>query len=105
MSADGTLTQALIGHAPAARAGAVVSVDLFYDDGDGRRPETDGALAIEMEAAALFAVGASAKVPVACVLTVSDTFDAGGERTRIEDQALLEAAERMGAAAIAALSE
>jgi purine-nucleoside phosphorylase len=103
MSADEQLTQALIDQAPTARAGAVVSVDLFYDD-DGRRPETDGALAIEMEAAALFAVGASAKVPVACMLAVSDTFEAAGERTRIEDQALVEAAERMGAAAIAALS-
>jgi uridine phosphorylase len=103
MSADEELTQALIGQAPAARAGAVVSVDLFYDD-DGRRPEADGALAIEMEAAALFAVGAIAKVPVACMLAVSDTFEAAGERTRIEDQALVEAAERMGVAAIAALS-
>jgi DeoD family purine-nucleoside phosphorylase len=103
MSADEQLTQALIDQAPTARAGAVVSVDLFYDD-DGRRPEADGALAIEMEAAALFAVGAIAKVPVACMLAVSDTFEAAGERTRIEDQALVEAAERMGVAAIAALS-
>jgi DeoD family purine-nucleoside phosphorylase len=103
VSADDSLTQALIGAAPTARAGAIVSVDLFYDE-DGRRPDTEGALAIEMEAAALFAVGASADVPVACVLAVSDTFDARGERTRIDDHALLAAAERMGAAAIAALS-
>ena len=38
----------------------------------------------------------------ASVLVVSDTFDSDGSRTRIEDQPLLEAAERMGAAAIAA---
>ena len=80
-----------------------MSVGLFYDE-DGRRPNIAGALAIEMEAAALFAVGESADVPVACVLAVSDTFDARGERTRIDDPALQAAAERMGAAAIAALS-
>jgi nucleoside phosphorylase len=80
-----------------------VSVDLFYDD--GRRPPAPEALAIEMEAAALFAVGAAAGVPVACVLAVSDTFDAGGVRQRIEDPALQAAAERMGSAAAAALSE
>ena len=43
-------------------------------------------------------------VPVACVLAVSDTFDESGERERIDDRSLLEAAERMGAAAVAALS-
>ena len=61
------------------------------------------ALAIEMEAAALFAVGAAASVPVACVLTVSDTFDAADARTRIDDDSLLAAAEAMGAVAVAAL--
>jgi nucleoside phosphorylase len=89
-------------HAPDAREGTVVSVDLFYEDGtpgDGR-----DALAVEMEAAALFAVGAKAGIPVGCVLAVSDTFDAGGNRRRIEDHALLAAAEKMGAAAIAALA-
>jgi uridine phosphorylase len=103
VAADERLTEALIGHAPAARVGTVVSVDLFYDD--GRRPPAPEALAIEMEAAALFAVGAAAGVPVACVLAVSDTFDAGGVRRRIEDPALQVAAERMGSAAAAALSE
>ena len=57
-----------------------------------------------MEAAALFALGVSARVPVACVLAVSDTFNESGERERIDDRSLLEAAERMGAAAVAALS-
>jgi uridine phosphorylase len=103
VSADPALTQALMRHAPSAHTGTIVSVDLFYDS--GRRAEADGALAIEMEAAALFAVGATAGVPVACVLAVSDTFDAHGVRERIDDHALLAAAEKMGAAAIAALSE
>jgi nucleoside phosphorylase len=57
-----------------------------------------------MEAAALFAVGARAGVPVACMLAVSDTFDARAERTRIDETVLLEAAETMGRATIAALS-
>jgi len=100
--ADDALTDSLIAHAPGARAGTIVSVDLFYDD-DASRPRAADALAIEMEAATLFAVGANAGVAVACVLAVSDVFDASGARTRIDDRALLGAAERMGAAAVAAL--
>lgn len=98
--ADPGLTEALVLAAPGAHAGPVVSVDLFYD---ARPPAgAPGALAVEMESAALFAVGARAEVPVACVLAVSDTFDAAGARTRIDDHALLAAAEAMGAVAVAA---
>jgi len=100
--ADTSLTDALAAHAPSALLGTIVSIDLFYG-GDERTQHRD-ALAVEMEAAALLAVGAAAGVPVACVLAVSDTFDAHGVRTRIEDQPLLDAAEAMGRAAIAALS-
>jgi uridine phosphorylase len=102
VAADPTLTRALMRAAPDAHDGAVVSVDLFYEDGDpgaGR-----DAIAVEMEAAALFALGARAGIAVGCVLVVSDTFDARGERERIEDHELLAAAEKMGATAIAALS-
>jgi uridine phosphorylase len=102
IGADEPLTRALAEQAPAARCGAVVSVDLFYDG--GHRPHAGDALAIEMEAATLFALGAGAGVPVACVLAVSDTFDASGSRRRIEDSALERAAERMGAVAASALS-
>ena len=102
VTADPRLTEALGQQAPSARCGAVVSVDLFYDD--GRRPSAPDALAIEMEAATLFAVGASRGIPVACMLAVSDTFDADGVRQRIADPALLAAAERMGAVAAGALS-
>jgi len=42
---------------------------------------------------------------VGCVLTVSDVFDAQGVRTRIDEHTLLACAEKMGAAAIAALSD
>jgi purine-nucleoside phosphorylase len=101
-SADAELTEALLRAAPAAHAGTIVSVDLFYElDGHSHDHK---ALAVEMEAAALFAVGARHGLPVACVLAVSDVFGADGERTRIEDHTLLAAAERMGTAAIAALS-
>jgi uridine phosphorylase len=102
VNADGALTSALLREAPTARPGTVVSVDLFYEaDGHGAGHR---ALAVEMEAAALFAVGARRGVPVACMLAVSDTIGAGEERRRIDDDALLAAAERMGTAAIAALS-
>jgi uridine phosphorylase len=102
VDADASLTAALLAAAPTARAGTVVSVDLFYEpDGHGAG---HSALAVEMEAAALFAVGARRGLPVACILAVSDTFGAGEERRRIDDDALLAAAERMAAAAIAALA-
>ncbi len=101
VSADRALTAALLEQAPGAHLGSVVSVDLFYEpDGHGAG---HSALAVEMEAAALFAVGARHHFPVACALVVSDTFDAQDVRARIEDDALLAAGERMGAAAIAAL--
>jgi uridine phosphorylase len=101
-AADPTLTEGLIAGTPSAHAGTIVSVDLFYDD----RPtqHASDALAVEMEAATLFAVGAAESVPVACVLVVSDTFDARGTRTRIGGDPLLQAAETMGVLAIAALS-
>lgn len=98
--ADPELTGRLIRAAPSARTGTIVSVDLFYDGG---RAGGYDALAVEMEAAALFAVGDAADVPVACVLAVSDTFGPDGERRRIDDHSLQAAAERMGAAALAAL--
>jgi DeoD family purine-nucleoside phosphorylase len=102
VSADGELTDALRRAAPEAIDGAVVSVDLFYERG----PVGAGhdALAVEMEAATLFALGAAESIPVACLLTVSDTFGADGARARIADEDLLEAAERMGRIALAALA-
>jgi DeoD family purine-nucleoside phosphorylase len=110
VAADPSLTDALLHAAAQAQtdsstrrvhAGTIVSVDLFYDS---RSPQhAADALAIEMEAATLFTVGAAASVPVACVLAVSDTFDAAGTRTHIDDDPLLQAAEAMGMLAIAAL--
>jgi uridine phosphorylase len=102
VAADPFLTETLMRIAPSARAGTIVSVDLFYDR--GHEQGAHEALAVEMEAAALFALGAAARVPVACMLAVSDTFDSDGARQRIDDGSLHAAAETMGAAAVAALS-
>jgi uridine phosphorylase len=102
VAADPSLTETLIKIVPAARVGTIVSVDVFYDT--RRERSRNEALAVEMEAAALFAVGAAAEVPVACVLAVSDIFDSNGTRQRIADPALLVAAEAMGAAAARALA-
>jgi uridine phosphorylase len=105
VAAEAALTDALIAAAPGARAGTVASVDLFYDGGSGGQAAAEqGAQAVEMEAATLFALGASEQVPVACILAVSDILDPEGGRVRIDERSLLAAAERMGAAAVTALS-
>ena len=89
----------------------IVTTDLFYADreGDAGPPRARaeawlrrGAVAVEMEAATLFTLGGRLGVETACLLAVSDTFEAG-ERRRISDEALAEAAARMGAAAGRAL--
>jgi DeoD family purine-nucleoside phosphorylase len=102
VAADASLTESLIRTAPSAHAGTIVSVDLFYESNHQR--DAHEALAVEMEAAALFALGAAAKVPVACILAVSDTFDSSGTRQRIDEDSLQAAAATMGAVAVAALS-
>lgn len=88
------LSGALAAAAPEARAGRVATVDLFY--GDRGRP---AAVAVEMEAAPLFALGARLGVEVACVLAV-----AAGPGIRVADEELREAELRMGRAAAAALA-
>jgi uridine phosphorylase len=103
-SADRELTAAIASAAPGARAGTVVSVDLFYERGPAG-DSREGALAVEMEAATLFALGSVESVAVGCLLVVSDTFGPGGERRRIGHEQLPLAAERMGAAALAALTD
>jgi len=89
----------------AATAGLVVSADRFYDPAPERaaRWTAAGALAVEMEAATLFAVAGRHGAAAACLLAVSDLV---ADRTRIGAEEL-EAAERelgrAGAAALAAL--
>ena len=90
--------------AAGARPATIASSDLFYDPRDGAAAgwTEQGALAVEMEAAALLAVGARRGVRVACVCAVSDAV-AGGAGERLQDDALVAAEERLGRAAAAAL--
>jgi DeoD family purine-nucleoside phosphorylase len=99
VAADPELTAALEREAgPGATAGTIVSTDLFYR-GDGL--STEGAIAIEMEAATLFRLAELLDVRAGCLLAVSDVRVT--EHERIADDALPEAAERLGRAAAAAL--
>ncbi|HEX5309792.1 MAG TPA: hypothetical protein VFW38_12015 [Solirubrobacteraceae bacterium] len=104
--AHAALLQRLEASQRSARAGTIVSSDLFYEEGldRGASWREQGAIAVEMEASTLFAIGERAQIEVACLLAVSDVFDASGERARIEDRALTQAAEAIGQVAIAALS-
>jgi purine-nucleoside phosphorylase len=76
--------------------GPIVSSDLFYnpDAGQYERWSQRGVLAVEMEAAALFTVGAIRGVQSACLLTVSDIV-VEGVFTRIGDDDLRAAVDRM----------
>lgn len=78
------------------RVGPVVSSDLFYnpDGGQYERWSQRGVLAVEMEAAALFTVGALRRVLAGCLLTVSDIV-VEGEFVRISDDELRAAVDRM----------
>ena len=112
--ADRKLTEALAAGASSGGGPArVVSTDLFYGGVQRGEPPTGapdegwrerGAVAVEMEAATLFTLGARLEVATACALVVTDVFE-NGERRRIGDEELTEAVERMGAAAAAALAQ
>ena len=106
IAADRGLTGALES-AAAEQGRTIVSTDLFYEPTRERERawRTAGAVAVEMEAAALFAVGARAGVPVGCVLTVSNLLgeDPADRGEPIDDDALLAAAEAMGRLALSAL--
>jgi DeoD family purine-nucleoside phosphorylase len=75
---DPALTEALVTAAvatgrPVGR-GTIVSTDLFYDPAPGRNEawQARGILAVEMEAAVLFALAERHGVRAGCVLTVSN---------------------------------
>jgi DeoD family purine-nucleoside phosphorylase len=78
------------------RVGPIVSSDLFYnpDDGQYGRWSGRGILAVEMEAAVLFTLGALRKVKTGCLLTVSDVV-VGGEFVRITDEEMRRAVDEM----------
>ena len=87
------------------RVGPIASSDTFYDPDDGRhgRWSSRGVLAVEMEAAVLFTIGALRKVQAGCLLTVSDIV-VGGEFTRISDEDLQSAVDRMTRVALATVT-
>jgi uridine phosphorylase len=103
VSADATLTQALA--CEGAPPATVVSTDLFYEPPGSKRGagwRAAGAVAVEMEAATLFALGARLDVAVGCVLAVSDLLEPF--RRRLDGEGLREAGERVGALAVRALA-
>jgi DeoD family purine-nucleoside phosphorylase len=84
------------------RAGPIVSSDLFYnpDGGQYARWSERGVLAVEMEAAVLFTLGALRGVQAGCLLTVSDVV-VEGEFKRISDDKLRAAVDGMTRIALA----
>lgn len=106
-AAEPALPPAAEGASPAdvvaVRQGAVVTTDLFYDPaGEHADPPPGDALAIEMETATLFQLGALRELQAGCLLVVSDLL--GPQRGRIEHDAMEAAAIRAGRIAVAALS-
>ena len=78
------------------RVGPIVSSDVFYNpDGDQYRRWSDrGILAVEMEAAMLFTVGALKRIQTGCLLIVSDVV-VEGEFVRISDEEMQRAVDEM----------
>ena len=87
------------------RVGAIASSDTFYDPDPERhrRWSERGVLGVEMEAAVLFTIGALRKVQAGCLLTVSDIV-IGEEFTRISDDELRDAVDRMTRVALATVT-
>lgn len=85
--------------------GPIVSSDLFYNPSEGQyeRWSKRGVLAVEMEASALFTVGALRGVQAGCLLTVSDIV-VEGVFTRITDEELRAAVDRMTRVALGAVT-
>jgi DeoD family purine-nucleoside phosphorylase len=85
------------------KADRVVSTDLFYDTPEGteQRWIDAGAVAVEMETAALFALAARHDLQAASLLLVSDLVASG---TRISQEALREGETRLGEVAARALA-
>jgi uridine phosphorylase len=104
VAADAVLTAALAEQAgrPAAR---VVSSDLFYDEREQveRGWLERGVAAVEMEAATVLRLAELRGVRAGCLLAVSDLIG-GGERQRLDADALLDAGLELGRAAYAALA-
>jgi purine-nucleoside phosphorylase len=78
------------------RVGPIVSSDIFYqpDPDQVRRWSDRGVLAVEMEAAVLFTLGALRKIQAGCMLIVSDVI-VEGEFVRISDEDMRKAVDQM----------
>jgi DeoD family purine-nucleoside phosphorylase len=104
VAASGALLAALEAAADGvARTGLVVSTDLFYDP--ARREEqwaAEGAIAVEMETATLFALAAGGALQAGSVLIVTDRVLP--DRVRIDADALRAAELRLGRVALRALA-
>ena len=87
------------------RVGGVVSSDVFYnpDGGQYQRWSDRGILAVEMEAAMLFTVGALKKIQTGCLLIVSDVV-VEGEFKRITDDEMKRAVDQMTELALLVIS-
>jgi len=99
-TADWELIHGAVHHAKElgkpVRVGPIVSSDVFYnpDDGQYQRWSDRGVLAVEMEAAMLFTVGALRKIRTGCLLIVSDVV-VEGEFVRISDEDMKKAVDEM----------
>jgi DeoD family purine-nucleoside phosphorylase len=99
---DPELARALRSAAQQIRAGRIVSTDLFYDTPEGAEERwlADGAIAVEMESATLFALAQRRGLQAASLLAVSDVVPTG---TRIAPDALRAAEAKLGEVAMKAL--
>jgi DeoD family purine-nucleoside phosphorylase len=108
-TADFGLTHAAVHAAKeqgkSARIGPIVSSDIFYnpDGGQYLRWSERGILAVEMEAAVLFTLGALRKLQTACLLVVSDVV-VEGEFVRITDDEMKRAVDQMTELALGAVT-
>jgi uridine phosphorylase len=93
------LHTALRAAAPEATAITVATGDLFYRPAGSRAPQLDGAAAIDLGTAALFALGPAVGAQLACLLAVAES---AGER--VGEDELLAAEIAMGRAAAVALA-
>ncbi len=106
VAADGGLVEALRAAAGAGtRVGTIATSDLFYDPDltRSRAWARAGALAVEMEAAALLRIGELRGIAVGCLLAVTDVFDADGTRRRLDADGIVRVGERLGLVGVAAL--
>lgn len=102
-SPDRGLTAALVEAAgPAAILAPIASVDLVHDPEGGAdaRRAAAGAMAVELEAAAVLASAARHGVPAACLLAIT----AGGGGELIDAAALADAEQALGRAGARALA-